>query len=162
MQTDRTKTVSRQGVIRKACIKDIKPIQLLINRFARQDLMLPRALNELYENIRDFWVYERGDRIIGCCALHFCWEELAEVKSLAVERGHWKKGIGRQLVENCMKDAADMGADSVFALTYQPGFFQKMGFRRIAHSKLPHKIWAECIHCPKFPDCKEVALLKKL
>ncbi len=162
MNNDKNKTVPPGGVIRKACIRDIKPIQQLINKFAAADMMLPRALNELYENIRDFRVYERGGRIIGCCALHVCWEELAEVKSLAVERVHWKKGIGRQLVETCMEDAAALGAEKVFVLTYQPGFFKKMGFRRVAHSKLPHKIWAECIHCPKFPDCKEVALLRKL
>lgn len=156
------KNVLRQGVIRKAGINDIKPIQQLINRFAVMDLMLPRALNELYENIRDFWVYERSGRVLGCCALHVCWERLAEIKSLAVDRRNWKNGIGRQLVDTCIEDAAGLGADSVFVLTYQPVFFKKMGFRRIAHSKLPHKIWAECIRCPKFPDCKEVALLKKL
>ena len=155
-------SAARQGSIRKAGIRDIKSIQQLINRFAGQDLMLPRALNELYENIRDFWVYEFNGRIIGCCALHICWEELAEIKSLAVERGRWKRGIGRELVETCIEDAVGLGAGSVFVLTYQPVFFEKMGFRRVSHSKLPHKIWAECIHCPKFPDCKEVALLRKL
>jgi amino-acid N-acetyltransferase len=156
------KKAERQGSIRKAGVRDIKEIQQLINKFARQDLMLPRALNELYENIRDFWVYERNGRVIGCCALHICWEELAEIKSLAVERGRWKQGIGKKLVETCIEDAVGLGAESVFVLTYQPGFFEKMGFRRVSHSKLPHKIWAECIHCPKFPDCKEVALLRKL
>jgi len=149
-------------MIRKAEIKDIQPIQSLINSFASQDLMLPRSLNELYDNIRDFWVFEKNKKIIGCCALHICWQDLAEVKSLAVSKNNQRKDIGTQLTIACMDEAKKFGAKRIFALTYNPLFFKKLGFRRIKHSDLPHKIWAECINCPKFPNCQEVALIKIL
>jgi amino-acid N-acetyltransferase len=149
-------------MIRKARIEDIKQIQALINFFARQDMMLPRSLNELYENLRDFWVFEDNGRVLGCAALHVCWEELAEIKSVAVLKSHQKKGIGKRLVEACINEAIEIGAKKIFVLTYKPEFFKKFGFKKIKTSNLPHKIWAECINCPKFPDCEEVALLKKL
>lgn len=149
-------------MLRKARIEDIKQIQGLINFFARQDLMLPRSLNELYENLRDFWVFEEGKKIMGCCALHVSWEDLAEIKSLAIKRDRQRRGIGTQLVSVCIKEAKDLGAKKIFVLTYRPEFFKKFGFRRIKNSRLPHKIWAECINCCKFPDCQEVALLKTL
>lgn len=149
-------------MIRKAKIKDIKQIQALINGFARKDLMLPRSLNELYENIRDFWVNEENHKILGCAALHVSWQDLAEVKSLAVAKIKQKKGIGTELVRSCLKEAKELGAKKVFALTYKPKYFQKFGFRRIKHAKLPHKIWAECINCHKFSDCQEIALIKNL
>lgn len=149
-------------MIRKAKIKDIKQIQGLINSFAKDDLMLPRSINELYENLRDFFVYEDKNRIIGCGALHISWDDLAEIKSLAVDKKHHKEGIGRALVESCIQEARELGAKKIFVLTYAPNFFKKFSFRKITHNKLPHKIWAECIKCPKFPDCREIALIKKL
>jgi amino-acid N-acetyltransferase len=149
-------------MIRKARIKDITEIQPLINGFAKKDLMLPRSLNELYENIRDFWVVEANGRLVGCCALHISWEELAEIKSLAVVKTKQSKGLGSQLVMTCLKEAEELGVKKVFVLTYNPGFFKKFGFRRIQNSGLPHKIWAECINCCKFPNCQEIALLKNI
>ncbi len=149
-------------MLRKAEVKDIKPIHHLINTFAGQDLMLPRSLNELYDNIRDFWVFEQNNKISGCAALHICWEDLAEIKSLAVEKKWQHRHIGAQLVAACFEEAKKLGAKRIFALTYKPDFFKKFGFRRIKHSDLPHKVWAECINCPKFPGCQEIALLKKL
>lgn len=148
--------------IRKAKIEDIKQIQNLINFFAKKDQMLPRSLNELYENLRDFWVCEEGNKIIGCSALHVSWDDLAEIKSLAVAKNSQGKGIGSQLVSTCLKEASTLGAKKIFVLTYKPGYFKKFGFKRIKTSRLPHKIWAECINCCKFPDCQETALLKKL
>ena len=145
-------------MIRKATIDDIKDMQELINFYAKQDRMLPRSLNELYENIRDFLVYEDDGRIIGCCALHIAWENLAEVKSLAVEESSQKKGIGEMLVKEAIEDARKLNVKRIFALTYAPVFFEKLGFKRIEHSELPHKIWSECIKCIKFPDCEEIAL----
>ena len=145
-------------MIRKAAIDDIKEIQELINYYAKQDRMLPRSLNELYENIRDFFVYEVKGKISGCCALHPTWEDLAEVKSLAVKESAHKKGIGAKLVKAALADAKKLKVKKVFALTYVPEFFEKMGFKRIEHAKLPHKIWSECIKCVKFPDCAENAL----
>ncbi|MDP2981185.1 MAG: N-acetyltransferase [Candidatus Omnitrophota bacterium] len=145
-------------MIRKAMIDDIKDMQELINFYAKADRMLPRSLNELYENIRDFFVYEEGGKILGCCALHVAWENLAEIKSLAVEESQQKKGIGVMLVKEALSDAKKLKVKRVFALTYVPLFFEKLGFKRIEHAELPHKIWSECIKCVKFPDCAENAL----
>jgi len=149
-------------MIRKARVSDIKQIQELIACFARHDEMLPRSLNELYENIRDFWVYEDKAKVAGCAALHISWDDLAEIKSLAVAKNKQGKGIGRDLVVACIAEARVMGAKKVFVLTYKPEFFKKLGFKRIKHDALPHKIWAECINCCKFPNCQEIALLKIL
>lgn len=149
--------------IRKAKIDDVKQVQGLINFYANQDQMMPRSLNELYENIRDFWVYEEDGKIFGCCALHVVgWEDLAEIKSLAVELSHIKKGIGRQFINAIFDEAIQLGIKKVFALSYCPDFFKKMGFSEIDKSKLPHKIWAECCNCPKFPDCGETALIREV
>lgn len=152
----------QNAILRKARIEDIKKIQELINGFAKKDLMLPRSLNELYENIRDFWVFERGERILGCAALHVSWDDLAEVKSVAVDKAWQRKGLGKSLVEACVEEAALLGAKRVFVLTYAPEFFRSLGFKKASHDDLPHKIWAECINCPKFPNCDEKALLKTI
>jgi len=149
-------------MIRKAKIKDIKKIQELINSFASLNIMLSRSLNELYENLRDFWVAEERGKIVGCSALHISWDNLAEIKSVAVAKKYQSQGIGRELVEACLEEAVDLGAKKIFVLTYKPGYFKKFGFKRVKHESLPHKIWAECINCCKFPDCNEIALLKLL
>ncbi len=149
-------------MIRKAQIKDIKQIQKVINVFAKQDVMLPRSLNELYENIRDFWVAEVNNNIVGCAALHISWDDLAEIKSLAVAKNKQGKGLGAELIQACLDEASFLGAKKVFVLTYKPEYFKKFGFKRVKTSQLPHKIWAECINCCKFPNCQEIALLKVL
>ncbi len=149
-------------MIRKAKIKDIKQIQTLINAFAKQDLMLARSLNELYENLRDFWVAEENHKVVACAALHISWDDLAEIKSLAVAKNTQGKGVGRELIEACLNEAEGLGAKKIFVLTYKPDFFKKFGFKRVGHARLPHKIWAECINCCKFPDCQEIALLKNI
>ena len=149
-------------MIRKARIEDIKKMQGLINAFAAMDLMLPRSLNELYENLRDFWVAEENKTIVGCCALHVSWDDLVEIKSLAVAKGRQNRGVGAELVNISLREAQQLGAKKVFVLTYKPEYFKKFGFKKVRHEDLPHKIWAECINCCKFPDCDEIALLKKL
>ena len=149
-------------MIRRAVISDVKDIQELINFYAKSDQMLPRSLNELYENIRDFFVYEKDGNIEGCVALHVTWEDLAEIKSLAVLESKQKQKIGSLLVEEALKDAKTLNVKRVFTLTYVPEFFKKFGFKKIEHAKLPHKIWSECIRCVKFPDCKEIALVKDI
>jgi len=146
-------------MIRKATLEDIKSIQDLINFYAEKDKMLPRSLNELYENIRDFFVYEDGGNVLGCAALHVTWEDLAEIKSLAVTESTQKKKIGSMLVKAIFEDAKKLNVKRIFALTYVPVFFEKFGFKKVAHSKLPHKIWSECIKCVKFPDCEEIAMV---
>lgn len=147
-------------MIRKADIGDLKKIQELINFYAKQDKMLPRSLNELYENVRDYFVYEKDGEIAGCCALHVTWEDLAEIKSLAVSEAKQKHRIGSELVKAAFEDAKRLKVKRVFALTYVPVFFEKFGFKKVEHSELPHKIWSECIKCVKFPDCEETAMVK--
>ena len=149
-------------MIRKATVDDVKQIQKLVTYYAKRDRMLMRSLNELYENIRDFFVYVEGKKIYGCCALHVDWEDLAEIKSLAVAKVKTKKGIGAQLIERCLEDAKTLKVTKVFALTYVPKFFKRFGFKVLAKEKLPHKIWSECIKCPYFPNCKEIALMRKI
>ena len=149
-------------MIRKATVEDVKKIQKLINYYAKRDKMLPRSLNELYENIRDFFVYAEGKKILGACALHIDWEDLSEIKSLAVAPAIAGKGIGKKLLEECVKEARDLKIKKIFALTYVPRFFEKFGFKIVNKAKLPHKIWSECIKCVYFPGCKEIAVMKEL
>ena len=149
-------------MIRKATVADVKKIQKLVNFYAKKERMLPRSLNELYENIRDFFVYAEGSNIYGCCALHVDWEDLAEIKSLAVESKRRGKGIGKKLLEECLKDAKKLKVRRVFALTYIPEFFEAFGFSIVDKKELPHKIWSECIKCMYFPDCKEIAMVKEI
>lgn len=148
--------------IRKAHISDIKEIQKLVNEFARKEQMIPRSVNELYENIRDFVVAEDRNRIVGTCALHVLWEDLAEVRSLAVSIDFQKKGIGSRMVRSCLTDAKALGIKRVFVLTYQPDFFRKLKFKDTDKSGLPQKIWGDCIRCPKFPECDEFALIRNV
>jgi len=146
-------------MIRKAKIADVKTIQLVINDYADQGQMLPRSLNDLYENLRDFSIFEDRDGIAGVCALHISWDGLAEVRSLAVRKEKIGKGIGRGLVNHCLGEAKDLGAERVFVLTYQEVFFKKLGFTPIDKKELPHKIWTDCLNCVKFPNCDETALI---
>ena len=146
-------------LIRKARVEDVGKIKELIDNWAEKELMLPRSINELYENMRDFWVYEEKGRIIGCAALHIDWEGLGEIKSVAVKEKSHRKGIGTKLLKVCLSEAEEIGLNKVFALTYSRDFFEKNGFKPIDKSLLPHKIWSECIRCPKFPNCDEVALI---
>ena len=132
-------------MIRKATVADVKKIQKLVNFYAKKERMLPRSLNELYENIRDFFVYGEGNSIYGCCALHVDWEDLAEIKSLAVEGGRCGKGIGKKLLEECLKDAKRLKLRQVFALTYIPEFFEAFGFTAVDKKELPHKIFDEIL-----------------
>ncbi len=149
-------------MIRKARIEDVVQIQKIINQFAKQELMLPRSLLDLYEGLRDFWVCEENKRIVACCALHIVWQDLAEIRSLGVKKPWQKKGVGRHLIDIAISEAKELGCKSIFALTYVPKYFRRLGFRHISKEKLPQKIWASCVSCPKFPDCKEEALIKKL
>ncbi len=146
--------------IRKAKIGDVKPIHGLLSHFAEKGLLLPRSLSDLYDHLRDYAVIEAEDKnIIAVAALHVCWENLAEIRSLAVREDFQGSGIGSNLVEYCISDAITLGIYKVFTLTYQPDFFKKLGFKEVDKSVLPHKIWADCVKCPKFPECDEIALL---
>jgi amino-acid N-acetyltransferase len=148
-----------EGKLRRARVGDVAAVHKLINSFADRDEMLPRSLNELYENLRDYFVIENGGDVVGCCALHVTWSDLAEVKCLAVREDHQGDRLGEQLVEACLSDARVLGVPRVFVLTYIPGYFDRFGFRTVEKNELPQKVWSECIRCPKFPDCAEVSMV---
>ena len=148
--------------VEKAKISDVAQMHKLINYFAGKDEMLARSLSEMYENIRDYFVVRQGEQMIACAALHVLWSDLAEIKSLAVAEDSQKQGIGAQLVEACLNEAKELGIPTVFCLTYQPAFFEKLGFSQRDKMELPRKVWVECYRCPKFPNCDEVALVCQL
>ena len=145
--------------IRKAKISDLRHVHSLINAFAKREQMIPRSLNDLYETLRDFVVCESNGTVCGVCALHIMWEDLAEIRSLAVAEAFQNQGVGKKLVKQCLREAKDLGIKRIFALTYQPEFFKKLGFRDIDKSSLPQKIWGDCLHCHKFPECDENAVI---
>lgn len=149
-------------MIEKAKIKDVPQIHKLINYFADKDEMLPRSLSEIYENVRDFFVVREGERVVACAALHVSWADLAEIKSVAVTEDNQHHGIGAQMVEACLQEAKELGIITVFCLTYRPTFFGRFGLSQVDKMDLPRKVWTECYRCPKFPDCEEVALVRKI
>lgn len=153
---------SVQGAVRQAKIADAPAIQRLVRFWAEKGKMLHRPLPEIYESIRDFSVYESDGRIVGVIALHVVWETIAEIRSLVVDEEYESRGVGKFLVKIALADAADLGASEVFVLTYIPDFFGKIGFSVIDKANLPHKIWSDCVKCPKFPDCDETATSIKL
>ena len=148
--------------VEKARINDVTQMHKLINYFADRDEMLARPLSEIYENIRDYFVVKQDERVIACAALHVCWSDLAEIKSLAVAEDSQEQGIGAQLVEACLREARELGITTIFCLTYKPAFFEQFGFSQVEKTELPHKVWGECYRCPKFPNCDEVALIYHL
>jgi len=148
--------------IRRALTRDAVQIHVLVNNFAKKEQMLPRTLLSVYESIRDFHVAVEGDRVLGCSALHFTWGDMAEVRSLAVDETTGRKGIGRALVEANIVEAREHGLVQVYAFTYVTGFFEKLGFRVVAHESMPRKVWMDCINCHKFNCCDEVAMVLDL
>lgn len=165
--------MDRTFEIRKARTGDVHAIHALLSHYAKLGMLLPRALSELYDHLRDYVVLEErggqstdgekdGERILGVCGLGICWEDLAEIRSLAVAEELQRCGLGRRLVEACLEEARAIGLRRVFTLTYVPGFFSRLGFSEVDKSVLPHKVWADCLKCPKFPDCDEIAMIRKL
>lgn len=146
-------------MIRYADINDAILIQKLVNNYANAGQMLHISLNEVYEKIFEFALYIDDDnKILGICALHPTWGDLAEIRSLAVEEKLKGMGIGRSLVMFCLERARKMGFQKVFSLTYQAGFFEKCGFVKTDIDNLPKKIWTDCLKCPKYPNCDETAV----
>lgn len=148
--------------IDRARLEDVEAMKALLDDFAQSGDLLARSRLSLYETIRDFFVLREGKEIVGLSALHICWIDLAEVRSLAVRRDRQGKGYGRLLVERCIEDARALGLRRVFALTYRPDFFGALGFRRVDKSELPHKVWQDCVHCAKFPECDETAVMREI
>ncbi|MEG6614972.1 N-acetyltransferase [Peptococcaceae bacterium 1198_IL3148] len=147
---------------RKAKISDIESIHRLITQYANQNQMLARSRSSLYEGVREFTVAEHNGLVIGTGSLHIIWDDLAEIRSLAVAPQYVKQGIGRQLINLFLQEARELEIDRVFALTYQPGFFQRCNFSTIAKEQLPQKVWKECVNCPLFPNCNETAVIINL
>ena len=149
-------------MIRKARIEDVKQIHALVNKSASGGQMLARPLGELYDNLRDYFVVDEAGTIIGAAALHICWEDLAEIRSVCVARNTRKQGIGRMLVDACIEEARQFKITKIFLLTYQERFFEKCGFSVADKSIFPQKIWSDCIRCPKFPQCDEIAMIREI
>ena len=151
-------------MIRKATIKDIKTIHGILQEYGRKGELLPRPLSVLYDHVRDFSVCVDGkeNKVIGCCALQICWEDLAEIRSLAVHPEHTARKIGSRLAETAIAEARALNINRVFTLTYRPGFFQRLDFVQTDRSELPLKIWGGCLTCVKFPDCDETAMVRQL
>jgi amino-acid N-acetyltransferase len=147
---------------RKAVMHDIPPILELINGYAAKGQMLPRTEFELSEAIRDFTVVTRARRLVGCGALHFYTPTLGEIRSLAVDEQAKTQGVGRQLVEALVEEARTYELDAVFAFTYVVVFFNKAGFHEVERGALPLKAWKDCVRCPKFQACDEVAVIRVL
>jgi amino-acid N-acetyltransferase len=149
--------------VRRAKITDVRAMHNLLSVFAEKKELLPRAISELYENLQQFHVADERGRVVGCCSLAVQWDNLAEVKALAVNPDFQGRGLGRKLLEACLKDARLLGVTRVFALTMKDGFFSRLGFSRVEKNNLPHKVWTECVRCPYFPDtCVEIAMVKDL
>lgn len=145
--------------IRKAKLSDSESIHKLVNYYAKKGLMLARSRSALYEYIRNYSVMEDDGEVVGVGALSILWSDLAEVRTLAVKESHAGQGIGQQLVEHFLAEAKDLGINKVFTLTYQVAFFEKCGFKTISKEEMPHKIWKDCLNCPKFPNCDEVLMV---
>ncbi len=149
--------------IRKARLGDVQAIYDLLKHMAGRGLLLPRSLSNLYEMVQTFWVGEdEAGRVVGVAALQVAWENLGEVRSLAVREEEGSRGLGRELTRAVEGEAAALGVKRMFVLTYVPGFFEKQGYRVVSLETLPQKIWAVCFQCVHYPDCKETALVKEL
>lgn len=144
--------------IRKANINDVEAIHELIYHYAQEGLMLARSRSSLYESIRDFTVAEIDGEIVGTGALHILWKDLTEIRALAVRPDLGNQGIGRALVGFLLEEAKELAFNKVFTLTYQAAFFGKLGFEEVSKEKMPHKVWKECMDCPKFPNCDELCM----
>lgn len=151
-------------MIRKAGITDVRSMHVILSHYAARGLLLGRSLSELYAQLRDFIIVEdeTTHEVVGTCSLRICWEDIAEIRSLAVREDYHGSDLGRKMVESCIKEARGLGLKKLFVLTYVPAFFEKMGFNPVDKSVLPHKVWGDCIKCVKFPDCDEEALILQL
>lgn len=147
-------------IYRKARFDDIESIFGLVHIYAAQGEMLPRSRNTLYENLRDMVIAETGSEVVGVGALHIMWDRLAEVRMMAIAPAYMRRGIGTEIVRWLLDEGDALGIEKVFTLTYKPDFFRKLGFIRISREELPQKVWKECIDCPKYPNCDEIAMIK--
>lgn len=148
--------------IRKAKLSDTEAILNLVNQYAKEGLMLARSRSSIYEYIRNYSVYEIDGEVVGIGALSILWEDLAEIRTLAVKKELFGKGIGKKLVNHFLAEAKELGIVKVFTLTYQTEFFLSCGFHEISKEHMPHKVWKDCLNCPKFPNCDEVLMVREI
>ena len=149
-------------IIRQATITDVHTISSLVNYYARQDRMLFRSMANIYKNLLSFMVAEENDKVLGCCTLEVIWADLAEIKSLAVEKEQNSRGIGKALIKSAIEKAKQLHIARLFALTLEPAFFEKLGFEEISKQKLPMKVWKDCAECPKQDHCDETAVIIRI
>ena len=152
-------TSTAAPVVRPARVGDVPQMAELINYYAAQGLMLPKTEAQLYNNVRDFVVADAGGSIVGCAGLKVTWHDLAEIISLAVAPPYQGRGLGRQLVLPLIEEARLLGIPTVFTLTYQIGFFAKLGFLVVPKHSLSQKVWQDCVFCPKQDCCDETAMI---
>jgi amino-acid N-acetyltransferase len=157
-----TATRSTSAHVQRATVRDAEAIHRLVNFWAAQGEMLPRTMGEVYENIRDFFVVHEDGQTVACGSLHITWADLAELKSLAVAEDRQSGGYGSMIVRACIEEGRALGLDRIFALTYRPGFFERLGFQQVDVMTLPRKVWNECYRCPKFPGCNEIPMTLEL
>jgi len=148
--------------LRKARMSDIPDLLDLINGYAARGIMLPRTELEISESIRDFSVVLAGGDLVGCGALHFYSPVVGEIRSLAVREDAKTHGVGRQLVETLVNEATEFSLSCVFAFTYVADFFRKLSFDEVERGALPLKVWKDCLRCPKFQSCDEIAVMRVL
>ncbi len=146
-------------IYRKPTFEDIEAIYQMVYDYAQEGAMLARSRNTLYETLRDMIVAEENQRVVGVGGLHFVWDKLAEVRTMAVARDHLHQGIGREIVNRLIEEGRRYEVEQIFTLTYQVDFFAALGFQKVAKEQLPPKVWKDCIDCPKFPNCDEVAMI---
>ncbi|MEL6903858.1 MAG: N-acetyltransferase, partial [Planctomycetota bacterium] len=137
---------------------DVEPIMELVNRLASEGVMLPRSPASIVEKLRDFVVARVDGVFAGCGALAIVWTDIAEIRSIAVEPRFQKYGIGKRMALRLIQDARELGLTRIVAFTYVVGFFERLGFRVVEHESLPHKVFNDCLNCPKFHKCDEVAV----
>ena len=145
--------------VRKAKISDVDSIHALVSSYAELDRMLFRSKADIYENLQTFTIAEIDGKIAGCCALQIIWADLAEIKSLAVAEDNAGDKIGSSLIATMVEEATQLGIKQVFALTLEPGFFEKAGFAKVDKDTLPMKVWSDCAKCPKQDNCDEIAVI---
>jgi len=150
-------------IYEKPTLKDIEQMQHLVMPEVQSGIILYRSDDEIAQNIRSYVIARDGKRIVGFCALHIYSKKLAEIRSIIIDKEYRGRGIGKNLVNFLIKEGRNLYVESIFALTYEREFFQKIGFNEIDKDKLPEqKIWADCIKCKHFPICNEIAFILKI
>jgi amino-acid N-acetyltransferase len=163
-------------VIKHAKIGDVEEILDLINHFASSNVILPRGPIYLYENIRDFVIavdqkvpvycvldsLEELHLIAACGSLHVLWADIAEIRALAIHPDYMDGELEKRLVDFMKVDALKLGVKCLVIFTVDAERFEKLGFKLKSRSDLPPKAWGECIRCPKYFRCDEVAMVLEL